>query len=67
VVANLTTPILSEVAARLASVPRVLICSGLLASEADRVREAFANAGLRERERRTERDWAAIRFGTISE
>jgi ribosomal protein L11 methyltransferase len=59
-VANLTAPLLAEVAARLEEVPQRLICSGLLASEADAVLEAFAARGLRERERRHEDEWTAI-------
>ena len=40
--------------------PERLICSGLLAVEADGVIEAFAARGLEERERRAEGDWVAI-------
>ena len=60
VVANLTAGILREVAARLERAPGRLICSGLLTGEADDVVDAFATAGLRERERRTDGDWVAI-------
>ena len=42
VVANLTAPVLSEIAGRLDRAPERLICSGLLASEAEEAREAFA-------------------------
>ncbi len=59
-VANLTAPLLGEVAARLEEVPRRLICSGLLASEADGVVDAFAARGLVEQDRRREQDWTAI-------
>jgi len=62
VVANLTAPILSEIARRLERAPRRLICSGLLAAEAEDARRAFAGHGLTERLRRTEGDWAAISF-----
>ena len=63
VVANLTAPLLREVAGRLGSrPPKRLICSGLLRAEADEVSTAFAEAGLREVERRTAADWAAISF-----
>jgi ribosomal protein L11 methyltransferase len=60
VVANLTAGILREVAARLESTPRRLICSGLLTGEAPDVVDALAAAGLREQERRTDGDWVAI-------
>jgi len=39
-----------------------MIVSGLLAGEADRVREAFARAGLRCEEVRESGDWAALRL-----
>jgi ribosomal protein L11 methyltransferase len=63
-VANLTAPLLREVAARLAGAdaPRALICSGLLPDEADDLSAAFATAGLREAERRRSGDWAALRL-----
>ena len=62
VVANLTAPLLLEVAGRLAErqAPPLLVCSGLLAREADEVAEAFRGAGLGERERRSAGDWAAL-------
>jgi ribosomal protein L11 methyltransferase len=63
VVANLTAPLLREVAGRLSGrPPERLICSGLLRTEADAVRAAFADAGLGEEDRRTASDWAAISF-----
>jgi ribosomal protein L11 methyltransferase len=40
--------------------PRRLILSGLLATEADRVSEAYAGRGMRERARRVQGDWAAL-------
>lgn len=61
-VANLTAPLLRAVAARIGAAPRALVCSGLLASEADEVTAAFAARGLGERERRRSGDWAAIRL-----
>jgi ribosomal protein L11 methyltransferase len=61
-VANLTAPILREIAARLASAPEQLVCSGLLAGEVDEVRERFAVHGLIERGRRVAGDWAALRL-----
>lgn len=60
VVANLTAPLLREVAGRLERAPERLVCSGMLAVEADRVVDAFAAQGLEERERRAEGDWMAI-------
>jgi ribosomal protein L11 methyltransferase len=64
VVANLTAPLLRQVATRLTrrQTPRVLVCSGLLAAEADDVSAALAAAGLAERVRRVEGDWASISF-----
>jgi ribosomal protein L11 methyltransferase len=60
VTANLTAPILCEVASRIDESPQRLICSGLLTSEVDQVVEAFGAPGLRERERRASGDWAAL-------
>jgi ribosomal protein L11 methyltransferase len=60
VVANLTAPVLSVVAAQLASAPQALVCSGLLPSELDEVVEAFAPSGLTEADRRHDGDWAAL-------
>jgi ribosomal protein L11 methyltransferase len=61
-VANLTAPLLGEVATRLERVPDRVVCSGLLAAEADEVVAAFAARGLAERDRRTDGkgDWTAI-------
>jgi ribosomal protein L11 methyltransferase len=60
VVANMTAPILKAVAAQLSEAPGELVCSGLLPGEQDDVAAAFAAAGLAERERRQEGDWAAL-------
>jgi ribosomal protein L11 methyltransferase len=63
VVANLTAPLLGECGRHLAGakeLPRALICSGMLVREADEVGEAFARAGLSERERRSDGDWCAL-------
>jgi len=64
VVANLTSPLLRHIAAHLEGreVPRHLACSGLLTTEAEEVSSAFGRAGLVERERRSEGDWASISF-----
>jgi ribosomal protein L11 methyltransferase len=59
-VANLTAPLLESVADRLADRPRALVCSGLLAAEAERVGAALAAAGLEPLERRARGDWAAL-------
>ena len=48
VVANLTAPLLREVAGMLDRVPERLICSGMLPIEADGVVDAFAAQGLGE-------------------
>ncbi|MDQ3587059.1 MAG: 50S ribosomal protein L11 methyltransferase [Actinomycetota bacterium] len=58
VAANLTRPLLVEVARRLAALPRALIVSGLLEEEADAVAAAFAP--LVERRRLAQRGWAAL-------
>ncbi|HSF02369.1 MAG TPA: 50S ribosomal protein L11 methyltransferase [Solirubrobacterales bacterium] len=62
VVANLTAPILREVARGLERAPERLICSGLLAGEAEEARAAFAKHGLTERFSRADGDWIAISF-----
>lgn len=58
--ANLMAPLLREVAGRLEHVPDRLVCSGLLAREADGIASAFAPHGLVERERRSEGGWSAL-------
>jgi len=60
ITANLTAPLLREVAARIEDPPERLVCSGMLVSEIDEVADAFGVAGLHERERRTSGDWAAL-------
>jgi ribosomal protein L11 methyltransferase len=64
-VANLTAPVLRDVAALLSpqAAPRTLICSGLLPTELDAASEALAPAGLAEAERRIDGDWAALLLG----
>ena len=59
-VANLTAPVLREVAALVVAAPARFVCSGLLPSELDGIVAAFEPAGLVERERRHEGDWAAL-------
>lgn len=60
VVANLTAPLLNEVAERSPSPPRTLICSGLLAVEADPVADRLDALGLSAADRRLSGDWAAL-------
>ena len=60
VTANLTAPLLRDVASRIESRPERAVCSGILVSEVDDVVDAFARTGLHERERRTSGDWAAL-------
>jgi ribosomal protein L11 methyltransferase len=60
VVANMTAPVLLDVAARLERAPSTLVCSGLLAHEVDDVATAFVHHGLRERDRRADGDWHAL-------
>ena len=59
VVANLTAPVLREVADQRAS-PATLVCSGLLQTELDETTAAFAPAGLAEADRRQDGDWSAL-------
>jgi ribosomal protein L11 methyltransferase len=61
VVANLTAPLLRELAADLPDPPpEHAIVSGILAAEATRVAERFAARGLTERARREDSGWAAL-------
>jgi ribosomal protein L11 methyltransferase len=62
VVANLTAPVLSVVAERLASDSgaATFVCSGLLPSELDEIAAAFVPVGLSEVERRHDGDWSAL-------
>jgi ribosomal protein L11 methyltransferase len=66
VTANLTAPLLMDVAGRIEEPPEWLVCSGMLGPEADDVAEAFSSTGLRERERRSSGDWAALLLGLRS-
>jgi ribosomal protein L11 methyltransferase len=61
VAANLTRPLLLEVAARMETAPRGLIVSGLLEEEAEVVAAAFRP--LRVRDRRANAGWAALALG----
>ena len=60
VVANLTAPLLRDVAANLPSGCDRLVCSGLLAREAEGVEAAFRRAGLVTTDRRDSGDWSAL-------
>ena len=63
VVANLTANLLVDCAGHLeaaAERPRIVVCSGMLETEIDKVTQAFASAGLGEAERRTEGEWAGL-------
>jgi ribosomal protein L11 methyltransferase len=60
VVANVLAGPLLGWAGSQARMPPQLILSGLLVSEADRVSEAYARRGMRERERRVRGEWAAL-------
>ena len=60
-IANLTAPLLEVVAARIAAPPRALVCSGLLAGEAERVCAALDRAGLEPVAERSSGDWMALR------
>jgi ribosomal protein L11 methyltransferase len=62
VAANLLGAPLRTWAASQRRFPAELILSGLLVDEADGVAGAFAARGLRERERRTGGEWAALRL-----
>ena len=59
-VANLTSPLLESVLGRIAEPPQVLVCSGLLATEFERVAQALAGAGLAVSDRRITGDWCAL-------
>ena len=61
VVANMTAPVLREIAAQMASEgPTTVVCSGLLPVELDAIAAAFGPAGLAEAQRRHEGDWSAL-------
>lgn len=63
VVANLTAQLLIDCARHLRAggqAPATLVCSGMLADEADGVSVELASAGLAVEERRTEGEWAAL-------
>jgi ribosomal protein L11 methyltransferase len=61
VLANLLRPLLLDLAATLEQPPEHLVASGLLVEEADEICQAFSRRlGMRERERRSSGEWAAL-------
>jgi ribosomal protein L11 methyltransferase len=69
VVANLTAPVLLEVAEGVAGGPGVidrLVCSGLLEGEAGEVAEAFGEIGLRRVETRSSGEWTAMLMDRVA-
>jgi ribosomal protein L11 methyltransferase len=56
----LAPPLLEWAASGRGAWPEQLILSGLLATEADRVADAFAAVGMRERRRRSAGEWGAL-------
>lgn len=64
VIANLTSPVLVEIAPRLAGgtgdPPTTLVCSGMLAVEVDSIATAMGEAGFAERSRRESGEWGAL-------
>lgn len=60
VLANLLLPLLLDLAPALRPLPARLIAGGLLVGQLDAAAQAFAEEGLRERERRVEGEWGAL-------
>jgi ribosomal protein L11 methyltransferase len=60
IAANLLRPLLLDLAGHIEQAPAQIVAGGLLVEQVDEVAEAFAERGLVERERRTEREWAAL-------
>ena len=59
-VANLTAPLLTGIASRLAVPPRRMVCSGLLSSEVGVVRAALRAGGLEVVGERSRGEWVAL-------
>jgi ribosomal protein L11 methyltransferase len=61
VLANLLLPLLLDLSRSIERAPRSLVAGGLLVDQVDEVVDAFGGRlGLRERERRTSGEWAAV-------
>ncbi len=60
VVANLTAPVLRDVAKNMFDAPESLVLSGLLTNEAADVAAEFAPRGLKTTERLDSGDWSAL-------
>ena len=60
IVANLTAPVLRDVASNMTEPPQDLVVSGLLAEEAEAVAGTFARHGLAMVERLDSGDWSAL-------
>jgi ribosomal protein L11 methyltransferase len=60
ITANVTGPLHGRIGPRLERAPRRLLAAGMLARFADDVTAAYAHTGLREVERVTEGEWAAV-------
>jgi ribosomal protein L11 methyltransferase len=60
VVANLTAPVLRDVAANMADPPEHLVLSGLLTEEAQAVADEFSGHGLKVADRLDSGDWSAL-------
>lgn len=60
--ANLTAPLLRELAPRLPDTVETVVCSGLLAREREGIERAFRDAGFAAVSARAEGDWAALRL-----
>jgi ribosomal protein L11 methyltransferase len=67
VLANLLRPLLAQLARTMPAAPRDLLASGLLVAEVDETVAAFAQLGLRERERRHSGEWAAVWLSAASD
>jgi ribosomal protein L11 methyltransferase len=63
VTANLTRELLLAAAEVVERPPELMLASGMLREEVDEVVAAYGRLGLRERERRTEGQWAAVALG----
>lgn len=67
VLANLTAPVLRDVAQNMGQAPEHLVLSGLLVAEAEDVASEFAVHGLRTTERLDSGDWSALLLTAVSD